>query len=225
VLTLVGLGTAGCGNLYLLRDPAIRGGEVAIAPPSPRARATGSLWRDNVAANYIAADVRARFPGDLITILIVEDASGLKEAETSTQTETDVSGSLEEFFGLPQQLQKKNPDINPSQLIKANAAREWDGKGSTSRKGRLSARMTAQVTAVAPNGNLKVQGEKIIAINQEDQHLVVEGWVRPEDITAQNEVLSTRLASARIEYYGVGPVGVKQRPGWGLWILDRVWPF
>jgi flagellar L-ring protein precursor FlgH len=38
-------------------------------------------------------------------------------------------------------------------------------------------------------------------------------------------VLSTRLADARIDYYGVGTLGVKQRPGWGYWLMDLVWPF
>jgi flagellar L-ring protein FlgH len=178
-----------------------------------------------VGANFPFSDTRARFPGDLLTIVILEDSAGLKEAETSTKTDTEVSGSLDEFFGLPQQLQKKNPDINPAQLVKATAARKWDGEGSTSRKGSLTGRMTAQVTAVAPNGNLWVQGDKVVAVNHEDQHLVVQGWVRPEDISAQNEVLSTRLASGRVDYYGVGVVATKQRPGWGLWILDLVWPF
>ena len=54
---------------------------------------------------------------------------------------------------------------------------------------------------------------------------MVQGWVRPEDIDAQNQVLSTRLADARIDYYGVGVVGMKQRQAWGYWLLDLVWPF
>jgi flagellar L-ring protein precursor FlgH len=219
------LAASGCGRFYLLRDPANEGGEVAVPPPTSRASETGSLWRDNVPGNYLFTDVRARFPGDLVTIIVFEDAAGAKEATTETKTKTDVFGNLPQFFGLPQQLQKKNPDINPDKLIEAMAAREWDGEGSTRRTGKLTARMTAQVTAVAPNGNLWVEGEKVVAVNKEDQHLAISGWVRPEDINAQNEVASTRLADGRIEYYGVGVVGAKQRPGWGLVILDLVWPF
>jgi flagellar L-ring protein precursor FlgH len=216
---------SGCGRLYLHNEPVIQGGEPAVPSPSVRARQTGSLWRDNVSANFLFTDVRARFAGDLLTVVVVEDAAGSKEAATSTKTKTAVSGNLQEFFGLPQQWQQNNPNINPAQLVEAEAAREWDGEGSTSRKGNLTARMTAQVTAVAPNGNLWVEGEKIVAVNREDQHVVVSGWVRPEDINAQNEVLSSRLAQGRVDYYGVGVVGAKQHPGWGLWILDLAWPF
>jgi len=225
VLVAVGGLTSGCLSMVLHRKPPPINSPAPPPPPSPRAKATGSLWRDEVSANYLFADTRARFPGDLLTIVIAEDSSGLKAADTSTSTDTEVFANLEEFFGLPQQLAAKNPTINPAQLIKASTKRTWDGEGTTTRKGKLSARMTATVTAVSPNGNLWIQGDKIVSVNKEDQHIVVQGWVRPEDIDAQNQVLSTRLASARVDYYGVGVVGAKQREGWGLFLLDLVWPF
>jgi flagellar L-ring protein precursor FlgH len=215
---------SGCLEMYLKRPP-LNTELPPPPPPSPLAKATGSLWRDDVSANYLFADVKARFAGDLLTIVITEDASGSKEADTSTSTDTEVFASLEQFFGLPQQLAAKNPTIDPTQLIKASTARKWDGEGSTNRKGRLTARMTATVKSVSSTGNLWVQGDKVVSVNKEDQHIVVQGWVRPEDIDSQNQVLSTRLADARIDYYGVGTLGVKQRPGWGYWLMDIVWPF
>ncbi len=224
-LVLVVAGGAGCARMYLDNRPVVRGGAVATPPVPSEAARTGSLWRDNVSANFLFADVKARYPGDLLTIVVSEAASGSKDADTSSSTKTKVSGSLSEFFGLPQQLQKHQPNINPDALIEADADREWDGKGATSRTGKLSALMTAQVTEVAPNGNLWVEGEKIVSVNHEDQHLVIAGWVRPEDVNAQNEVLSSRVALGRIDYYGVGVIGMKQRPGWGYWLLDWVWPF
>src|SRR5262249_9808131 len=110
-------------------------------------------------------------------------------------------------------------------LVQAQAKREWKGDGETTREGTLKATMTVEVKAVSPSGNLFVQGDKIILVNEEEQHVVLSGWVRPQDINAQNQVESTRLADARMEYYGVGAVGNKQNPGWGLQILDLVWPF
>ena len=216
---------SGCAKIYLDNSPVVRGGMIAVPPPSAQALATGSLWRDGVNSNFLFSDVKARSLGDLLTVVVLEDATGSKDAETSTSTKTAVSGSLTEFFGLPQELAKKNPNINPSALIEAAADREWDGKGSTSRKGKLSARVTAVVTAIAPNGNLWVEGDKAVAVNHENQHIVLAGWARPEDITADNEVLSTRLAQAKIDYYGTGVIGMKQFPGWGYWLLDWVWPF
>lgn len=223
-LVVVAAGLAS-GCVALLHHEPLNTTPPPPPPPSPLARSTGSLWREDVSANYLFADTRARFAGDLLTILITEDAAGSKEADTSTSTDTEVFANLEQFFGLPQSLQKHQPNIDPTQLIKASTKRTWDGAGETNRKGKLTARMTAVVKAISPTGNLWVQGDKIVSVNKEDQHIVVQGWVRPEDIDAQNQVLSTRLADARIDYYGVGTLGVKQRPGWGYWLMDLVWPF
>ena len=224
-LLLTASALAGCGRMYLDRRPQVRGGVVAAPPVPIEAARTGSLWRDNVSANFPFSDVKARYPGDLITIVVSEDASGSKDAETATKTKTTVTASIAEFFGFPQQLQKHHPNINPNALISADTDREWDGQGTTNRHGKLSALMSAQVTEVAPNGNLWIEGEKIVSVNHEDQHLVIGGWVRPEDVDAQNQVLSSRVALGRIDFYGIGVVGMKQRPGWGYWLMDWVWPF
>jgi flagellar L-ring protein precursor FlgH len=225
VLAALATLTSGCVHMYLKPDPVPVTEPPPPPPPSPRAAATGSLWREDVSANYLFADVKARFPGDLLTILITEDSFGSNDADTSTSTETEVFASLEQFFGLPQELQENNPDINPAALVKASTARTWDGEGRTNRKGKLSARMTAKVLSISPTGNLWIQGDKVVAVNREDQHIVVQGWVRPEDVDAQNQVLSTRLADAHIDYYGNGVVGRRQREGWGLFLFDLVWPF
>lgn len=221
------LALPGCAQWRRLHaEPVpVLGGEVLVQPPSALERRTGSLWRANVSANYPFTDVRASLPGDLLTVVIFEDDSGAKEAATDTESTASVLESLEQFFGLPQELQKKNPNIDPAALVQAESERSWEGSGATSRKGRLKARMTVEVKAVSPTGNLWVQGDKIVSVNNEDQHVVLSGWVRPEDIDARNEVESGRLADARIDYYGVGPVGRQQGAGWGMVLLDWVWPF
>jgi flagellar L-ring protein precursor FlgH len=229
VLLAVALLAGGCARLGRLvgHDPEVPvlGGVQMIVPPDPQARRTGSLWRDQVGANYQFADDRARFVGDLLTIVVREDDSGSKEAATSTDNQSAVFGNLEQFFGLPQQIQMKNPTMDFTQLVKAESERNWEGEGATSRSGRLTARVTVEVKAISPNGNLFVQGKKIVAVNNEDQHVVLSGWVRPDDVNSLNEVESTRLADVRIDYYGVGPVGRQQKAGWGMFIMDWVWPF
>src|SRR6185436_827321 len=144
---------SGCLEMYL-KQPPLNTLPPPPPPASPRAKATGSLWRDDVSANYLFADTKARFAGDLLTILITEDSSGSKAADTNTSTETEIFASLEQFFGLPQQLAKHQPNIDPSQLVKASSSRKWDGEGTTNRSGKLTARMSATVKAVSPTGNL-----------------------------------------------------------------------
>ena len=85
--------------------------------------------------------------------------------------------------------------------------------------------MTAVVSDVLPNGNLVIQGRRVVVVNNEEQFMTLTGMVRPLDISRDNVVLSTQLANAHITFGGVGVVADKQRSGWGVWIFDWLWPF
>ncbi len=218
-------GAAGCALPFQRTIQPPVGGQVFVPPPTPDARREGSLWRPEATNAFEFTDDTAVRAGDLLTVLVTEDDSGTKSASTATESESEVLESIEQFFGLPQQLAAKNPDINPAALVKTGSKRAWDGEGSTSRRGQLTARVTVEVKAVSPTGNLWVAGQKQVSVDHEDQYLIVAGWVRPADINAYNEVESTRLAEAQIHYYGYGPLGRQTRQPWGIAVLDWVWPF
>ena len=55
-----------------------------------------------------------------------------------------------------------------------------------------------------PNGNLVVQGQKNLRLNQGDELVQVQGIVRPGDISQDNTIPSSRVAEARIVYGGRG---------------------
>ena len=78
---------------------------------------------------------------------------------------------------------------------------------------------------VLRNGDLFVEGTKIVMVDNEEHHLYVSGVVRQADILADNSVLSSRVADAEIEYAGRGDVSDQQRPGWLSRILTAIWPF
>jgi flagellar L-ring protein precursor FlgH len=192
-----------------------------LATPAAAARAApGSLWRPDLAASYPFLDVRPRFPGDLLTVVISERAEGKKDADTSLETGASVSASVQEFFGIP-----AFGNLDPSNLVTAETKQSFDGEGETTRSGTLTGRITVTVTAVEPNGNLHVEGQKVVAVNKEAEYMVLRGVVRPEDIDANNEVPSWRLADARVDFYGSGVVANQQGPGILYTLLDWLWPF
>ena len=197
---------------------------VAIQPPPPPPN--GSLWHPELAANYPFLDVRAHFPGDLLTVVVAEQSQGKKDATTETTGESSISASVEDFFGIPAAAVKFLPNgFNPQSVVKAETKRSSKGDGTTSREGVLTANITVRVVALDPNGNLYVRGDKIVSVNRENQHIVLSGTVRPEDIASDNSVLSSRLADARIDYYGSGVVGDKQNVPLTHRLFDWVWPF
>ena len=69
-----------------------------------------------------------------------------------------------------------------------------------------------------PNGNLMIQGEKWIQINQGDEYIKLRGIIRPEDLSATNSIPSTLVADARISYGGTGPLDESNSP----WMVDAV---
>src|SRR3954447_17897828 len=78
MLACVSLMLAGCARVYLDNSPVVKGGAMAVPVASAQARATGSLWRDDANGNFLFADVKARALGDLLTIVVLEDATGSK---------------------------------------------------------------------------------------------------------------------------------------------------
>jgi flagellar L-ring protein precursor FlgH len=150
------------------------------------------------------ADRRARSVGDVITIDIVESATAQASARTATTSENkeklDGGGS----GGL---------DFIPLFGLDAQQKSEQKGDGRTSRQGVLRATITAKIVEVLPNGNMKIEGQRVVNINGEKQLTVLTGIVRPEDITAENTVPSYLIAEAKISYYGKGMVQDAQQPG------------
>jgi flagellar L-ring protein precursor FlgH len=196
------------------------------ALPAPAVRPPGSLWRPELAANYPFLDVRARFPGDLLTVVIAEQAKGTKDASTETSAESSIEAGVEQFFGIPAAAAGFLPKaFRPESIVKAKTTRSSTGEGETTRAGTLSGNITVRVVGVDPNGNLHVQGDKVVSVNREDQYIVLSGTVRPEDIAADNSVVSSRLAGARIDYYGRGTVGDKQGVPLVHRLYDWIWPF
>jgi flagellar L-ring protein precursor FlgH len=148
----------------------------------------------------LAADRKARRSGDLITVLVYENASASSIANTSTGRDASVGGEL----ALPSQ----------SRHAGLGANNQLDGHGRTQREGRVLAQITVRVVQVLDNGDLRIAGEQLLEVNNERQQIKVEGRVRPQDISEANTVLSTRLADARISYAGEGDLSERQRPAW-----------
>jgi flagellar L-ring protein precursor FlgH len=192
----------------------------ALAVPTADTGAAGSLWRPDRSANFPLLDVRPRFPGDLLTVVVAEQAQGAKDADTDLDTSSSIAASVQNFFGIP-----TVGSIDPASVVQTQSARSFSGEGGTARSGTLTGRITVTVTAVEPNGNLHIEGQKIVTLNNEEEYMVLRGVVRPEDIDAGNEVPSWRVADARIDFYGNGVVDDQQRPGFAYTLLDWLWPF
>ncbi|MGC3998563.1 MAG: flagellar basal body L-ring protein FlgH [Anaeromyxobacter sp.] len=183
---------------------------LAVAGAGGVARAD-SLY-PGTAYRSLAGDAKAFQVGDAITVQVIENSSAATSAETSTQRNNGIDASL----GLAAN------DTRKAYGGSVNVRGTFDGGGSTQRANRVLAALTVTVQEVLPNGELRLGGEQSLTVNGEAQHVKLEGRVRPQDVTAGNIVLSTRLADARISYTGAGDVAERNKRGWWRQLLDAL---
>lgn len=215
---LAGL-AAGCAHTG--ENRTVETAPVVAAPVDPG----GSIWRQGAASHFF--DRKARNVGDIVTVNIVEKASAAQEASTETDRTSNMDASLDDIFGLPQNLGMTNflgsgQPFSPS--LKGDYARDFKGSGKTTRKNELVLTVSATVVEVLPSGNLRIRGQREVKVNREKQTIFLEGVIRPEDISPANSVVSTQIAEARIKYTGRGVLGDVQGPGWFSRIMDWIWP-
>jgi flagellar L-ring protein precursor FlgH len=161
-------------------------------------------------------DVKARRVGDILTVLLVEETSGQNSSDSNVNQSTAMSVLAPTFGG----------STRPRMAIDLASENAFNGQSGSSQSNRLSGSVAVTVHEVLPNGNLVVEGEKRIRINQGNEYVRLEGVVRPRDIDAYNTLYSTQVADARISYGGKGTNARGNSPGWGAKILfSPLWPF
>ncbi len=163
--------------------------------------------------------------GDLITITVSETSAASKASATAAQRAQNFAGSLN-FAGVGVGSGVSKPTgalaVGP---YNGAFSRSFNGTGATSQSDSLTAYMTATVIDVLPNRNLLIRGSRWTKVNDEMQQIVLEGVVRPVDISRSNTVLSQNVAEAKIYMLGKGPVAQNQKPGWLGQIFDFLSPF
>lgn len=165
-----------------------------------------SLWSPR--AGSLVTDVRATRAGDLVTILIDEQSTADKTGETKLNRASDFGASITPPLGLgplTRLLDKFSVDA------KANS--DYDGKASTTRSDRATGQITAKVVRVLDNGNMVIEGRRLVVANDEAQTLVISGVVRSQDVGPDNMVRSSAIADAEVRLEGRGTVSDRQRPG------------
>jgi len=226
-LVLLGL-LGGCVADRVQRDPsyaAVR--PVAVPTPAP---GTGAIYQ----AGYdmrLYEDRKARRVGDILTIQLVEKIDASKSASTTATKETSATIANPTVLGSTPQF--NTPGFLPLASNKNNtlatsldSANDFSGEGESKQSNTLSGSISVTVVEVLPNGNLVVRGEKIISINQGDEFVRIMGVVRPEDVGADNTVVSTQVADAHISYGGTGVVADANKMGWlARFFVSAIWPF
>jgi flagellar L-ring protein precursor FlgH len=194
----------------------------------PGVSSAQSLFRENGPGASLFVDRRARAVNDIVTILIVEQSSSSRTANTDVTKESSLKAGVNQFPTIFDPIAKKlvrpltQPFFGtkaPSNILKdglgvdLSGTMDHAGKGNIDRTDRVSGQIAARVVRVLDNGNLLIEGRRSVIVNDETQIITISGIVRPDDVTGVNTVLSSQIADAEVQMVGKGVIADAQRPG------------
>jgi flagellar L-ring protein precursor FlgH len=212
----------GCGGLERKSHPAYEPIPPIVYEQPKQGHTPASLYSEKRGISLFA-DTRAVEVGDILSVVLLESTSAAKSADTDFSKDQGISVGSPTLFGQPFGFgQSDRYDF--SQSVESGV--EFSGQGSSNQSNRLTGAIAVQVSQILPNGNLVVQGEKWIKLNQGNEFIQLRGIVRPEDISSGNQVPSTLVADARISYGGEGAIESSNQPGWFTRFFNSPWmPF
>jgi flagellar L-ring protein precursor FlgH len=183
-----------------------------------------SLW--TAQRNSLLGDHRASNRGDILTVVVeINDQATINDSTGRSRTASDKVG-VPSLFGIPQRLDSVLPTgATSASLVSTNSATTFAGTGNVARNEKVTLRLAATVVEELPNGVLRIEGQQQVRVNNEMRDLVVSGYVRPDDISRQNEITYDKIADAQIAYGGRGQITDVQQPAWGQQIVDQITPF
>lgn len=185
---------------------------------------TSSLWTGD--RGSLLGDRRAMQRGDILTVVIeINDSAQITNSSDRSRSASQSMG-VTDLFGLPQRVDPTLPaGASLGSAVGIDSGSNFSGDGSVSRNEKLTLRIAATIVDVMPNGVLSIQGSQEVQVNFELRELLVSGFVRPEDVTRQNEIAYDKIASARISYGGRGQISQMQQPRYGQQAAEILLPF
>ncbi|HET9870735.1 MAG TPA: flagellar basal body L-ring protein FlgH [bacterium] len=174
-------------------------------------------WADSLypiagGGNSIYTEKRARRVGDVVTVIIQEQTRASQGVTNNNQKNANVGfgagvGFFSGYNNIPTQSQ-----------VGVGAQSYNQGQGSASRASQVTGQITAKIISVLPNGNYQISGDSYVEVNEDKQTIELTGEIRPDDISSENTIPSTRIANVKVKFTGSGPASESAHPG----LLTRV---
>lgn len=187
--------------------------------------ASGSLWpTDGGPARSMFADRKAARKGDILTVIVAESAAATNSQSKKTTRDSSIEDAVQQFLfsAAASSFGTRRGEL-PSSKFAGKAANA--GGGEVANTQSLTSRAAVLVVDVLPNGNLVIEGVRVVTFSGETQYVVLHGLVRADDVSSANSVFSTNIADARIEFLAEGNLTEAQKRGWLTKLYDQLRPF
>jgi flagellar L-ring protein FlgH len=158
----------------------------------------GSIWTDSGRLTRMATDVRAMRPHDLISVVVSENLAASTDGTVKNSRASNASSTVSALFGT------LHPGNALQNLVNQTSSSGLNAQGTSATNSSLSTTFGGQVIEVLSNGTLVIEAARQVEFSQQTQTIILRGLVRPEDISQQNQVLSTAISSLELEVRGKG---------------------
>jgi flagellar L-ring protein precursor FlgH len=182
-----------------------------------------SLWTSPTnSERSMYADHKASRKGDILTVVISEQVAQSSSQSKKSGKSSSVDASVTSFLFPGSGMGKHKGQLPVTGL---SAKNDFSGSGEVSNTQSLTGRAAVLVADVLPNGNLVIEGARVITFSGETQSVVLHGIVRADDVATDNTVTSTNIADVRVEFISEGELTDAQKRGWLTKLVDRLRPY
>jgi flagellar L-ring protein FlgH len=168
-------------------------------------RTVGSLWSPGAELSDFSTDYKARKLNDTLVVLVSVQTTAAQSGDVNSSRAFQTASAITGFAG-----QTNTNGVNP--LFNANSSTTLKGSGATDSSTSFQTSMTAKVIAVLPSGNLVVEAQRKIFMNNQHEDITIRGVVRSNDIGPNNTIASSALGDLEIEMKGKGIISDSTRP-------------
>ena len=184
---------------------------------------SGSIWPAGTGSERsMFADRKASRTGDILTIIVSESAVAQSSQSKSSSRDASLNDAIQQFLFANSRALTHKGNLP---AISLGGSSTYTGGGDVSNSQSLSARAAVMITDVLPNGNMVIQGVRIVTFSGETQYVVLHGLVRADDISRANTIASSNIADARVEFYSEGELTDAQKRGWFSKLYEKLRPF
>jgi flagellar L-ring protein precursor FlgH len=160
----------------------------------------GSIWSPEGRLVRLGTDAKAVRLHDVVSIVVTESLAASTDGQVKNSRSSSANSGLTSLFGM---LKSSNALQN---LAGMTASSGLSAQGQSTTNSSLATTFGGEVVDVLPNGMLVVQATRQLTFSQQTQLIKLRGLVRPEDVSAQNQVLSTAMTDLELEVTGKGIV-------------------
>lgn len=183
----------------------------------------GSTWSSE---GNLASDQKASCEGDIVTIIVNENASSSNQSNTKLSEDSSTKSGLTTFLGAQNKVFKAlNTAAGTDNLVNLGGSSSYKGSGSNTKTDKLQATITARVVKVLPRHRLFIRGEKQVFTNGDEQTLIITGIIDKYKLTKDSTIDSSYISDAKIFYNGKGLVSDTHNKGWAAKLWELIRPF